>query len=51
MARAEPSSEPTYEMSVTLYDNGIVDAMMINYGDFVVRATLLELEPVDPPDC
>jgi len=48
---AEPSAEPTYEMSVTLYDNGIVDGMLIDYGDFVVRATLLELEPVDAPDC
>lgn len=50
-AVSEPSSEPTYEMSVTLYDNGIVDGMLIDYGDFVVRATLLELEPVDAPDC
>ena len=48
---AEPTAEPTYEMSVTLYDNGIVDGMLIDYGDFVVRATLLELEPLDPPDC
>ncbi len=48
---AEPTSEPTYEMSVTLYDNGIVDGMLIDYGDFVVRATLLELEPVEAPDC
>ncbi len=48
---AEPSSEPTYEMSVTLYDNGIVDGMLINYGDFVVRATLLDIEAVDPSDC
>lgn len=48
---AEPTSEPTYEMSVTLYDNGIVDGMLIDYGDFVVRATLLELEAVEAPDC
>jgi hypothetical protein len=42
---------PTYEMTVTLYDNGIVDGMLIDYGDFVVSATLVELEPVDQPDC
>lgn len=48
---ADGSSEPTYEMSVTLYDNGIVDGMLIDYGDFVVSATLLELEAVEPPDC
>lgn len=45
------SAEPTYEMSVTLYDNGIVDQMLIDYGDFVVSATLIELEPVDRPNC
>ncbi len=48
---AEPSPEPTYEMSLTLYDNGVVDEMLIDYGDFVIRATLLELEPVESPDC
>lgn len=48
---SEGTAEPTYEMSVTLYDNGVVDGMLINYGDFVIRATLLELEPIDRPDC
>ncbi len=44
-------STPIYEISVRLFDNGIIDAMDIDYGDFVIRATLEELEALDPPDC
>ncbi|NNG02499.1 MAG: cell envelope integrity EipB family protein [Inquilinus sp.] len=48
---SEGGSEPDYEMSVTLYDNGVIDSMLIDYGDFTVRATLAELEALDRPDC
>ena len=48
---SEGNSEPEYEMSVTLYDNGVIDSMLINYGDFTVRARLAELEALDRPDC
>ncbi len=48
---ADGTAEPTYEMSVTLYDNGVIDDMMIDYGDFSIHATLIELEPIDKPSC
>lgn len=48
---AETAETPEYEMSVRLYDNGIIDRMLINYGDFTVRARLTQLEPLQPPDC
>jgi hypothetical protein len=44
------ASTPDYEMSLTLYENGVVDQMVIDYGEFSVRARLTDLEPV-PPSC
>ena len=44
-------STPIYEISVRLYDNGVIDTMDIDYGDFVIRATLRELETLAPPEC
>lgn len=41
---------PDYEIAVRLFDNGVIDTMDIDYGDFVVRATLTELEAL-PDDC
>ena len=44
-------STPIYEISVRLFDNGIIDTMEMDYGDFVIRASLLDLERLPPPDC
>jgi hypothetical protein len=41
---------PEYEMSVNLFDNGVVTDMTIDYGTFAVGATLNELAPLDS-DC
>lgn len=44
-------SEPDYEIALTLLDNGIVSRMDIDYGDFVVRATLDRIEPLPASGC
>lgn len=42
---------PEYEMSVQLYDNGVIDSMDIDYGDFIIRASLRELEALPDDGC
>jgi len=46
----EAGPVPDYEIAVRLYDNGVIDAMDIDYGDFVVHATVSELEAL-PAAC
>lgn len=42
---------PDYEMTMMLLENGIATALTIDYGDFVVDATLETLEPLPQPTC
>lgn len=37
---------PDYEIGLVLLDNGVSSDMLIDYGDFTVRARLKELEPL-----
>ncbi|MDM7947532.1 cell envelope integrity EipB family protein [Oceanibaculum nanhaiense] len=46
-----PGGLPDYEMGIRLYDNGIVTEMKLDYGDFVVNATLDTLEALPKPGC
>ena len=48
---AEEVAEPDYEMFVQLHDNGVVDRMRIDYGDFAVEARLTNIEPLAAPNC
>jgi hypothetical protein len=45
------SATPEYEQDLRIFANGVVDELILNYGDFVLGATLKELEALDPPDC
>jgi hypothetical protein len=48
----ESSSEtPDYELGMRLLDNGVSQAMDLDYGDYVIRATLDELEGLSKPSC
>ncbi len=47
----ETVSEPEHEQTLRLYANGIVDEMLLDYGDFVLRADLSLLEALPPLDC
>ncbi|MCC7271725.1 MAG: cell envelope integrity EipB family protein [Alphaproteobacteria bacterium] len=42
---------PEYEIGLNLLDNGVSSDMLIDYGDFTVRARLKELEAVPTPGC
>jgi hypothetical protein len=41
---------PDYEIAYRLFENGVVDDIVFDYGDYAIRATLkfLELKPRDP---
>ncbi len=43
--------EPVFRLSFDLYDNGVAKDFSMDYGEFVVTQTLVELEPVDAPAC
>ena len=50
-ALAQESATPDYEITVRLYANGVIDEMLIDYGDFVMAAELAELEVLEPSGC
>jgi EipB-like len=42
---------PDYELSMRLLESGISSEMTIDYGDYVVKATLKELQSLPKPTC
>jgi hypothetical protein len=47
----ETVSEPEHEQALRLYANGVVDEMLLDYGDFVLRAELSLLEALPEIEC
>ena len=47
----ETVAEPEHEQALRLYANGVVDEMLLDYGDFVLRADLGMLEALPDPGC
>ena len=47
----DPAGLPSYEVSFRLYDNGVATGLVMDYGDLVLGASLLELEMFPVPDC
>jgi hypothetical protein len=45
------SPQPDYELGMDLQDNGIARELVLDYGNFVVRAKLETLEPMPKPHC
>jgi len=37
---------PTYEVAMRYWENGVADAMLMDFGDFVMNAKLTELTPI-----
>ncbi|HZT87242.1 MAG TPA: cell envelope integrity EipB family protein [Stellaceae bacterium] len=49
---ADPNAEkPDYELGMRLLDNGVSENMLIDYGDYSIRATLTDIEPLPKPSC
>ena len=40
-----------YEQALRIHANGVVEDLVLNYGDFTVIATLKKLEKLPPADC
>ena len=47
----ETAAEPEHEQALRIFQNGIVDDLILDYEEFSVRATLKELETLEPPGC
>ncbi len=45
------STLPIQEQTLTLYENGVVSAIDLDFGDFSVKGTLTELEVNSSPQC
>jgi len=44
-------AEPEFEVSYRLVENGVAANLVLDYGEFAMRAILSKLEFLDPPDC
>jgi EipB-like len=42
---------PDYELGMRLLDNGVSQDMLIDYGDYSIRAKLDDIEPLSKPSC
>jgi hypothetical protein len=40
------AATPTYEVGMRYWENGVADAMLMDFGDFVMNAKLTELTPI-----
>ena len=47
----ETVSVPEHEQIFRIYANGVVDEMLLDYGDFTLRADLKTLEALPAPQC
>src|SRR5205823_2119061 len=43
--------KPDYELGMLLLDNGVSRDMLIDYGEYAIRAKLDEIEPLTKPNC
>ncbi|MGE5538904.1 MAG: cell envelope integrity EipB family protein [Gemmatimonas sp.] len=48
---ADPKPDPSYEVGLKLFDNGVADAFVLDYGEFTVNATLERIEPLPKVGC
>lgn len=45
------AEEPDYEETIRLFENGIMQDMILDYGDYVIHAKLDEIAPLPKPSC
>jgi hypothetical protein len=43
--------KPDYELGMRLLDNGVSQDMVIDYGEYSIRAKLDDIEPLNKPNC
>ena len=42
---------PSYQMSFTLYENGVTSDLVMDYGDYALSGALQKIEPLTSPSC
>jgi hypothetical protein len=42
---------PSYQMQFTLYENGVTNDLLMDYGDYALSGSLEQIEPLEKPDC
>ena len=42
---------PAYQMSFTLYENGVTNNLVMDYGDYALAGSIKDIEPLSSPDC
>jgi hypothetical protein len=42
---------PAYQMQFTLYENGVTNDLVMDYGDYALSGSLEEIEALAAPDC
>jgi hypothetical protein len=47
----EKGDLPEFEVSFRMFENGVSGDMVLDYGDVVLAGTLVELVPLEVPDC
>jgi hypothetical protein len=45
------AERPDYELGMRLLDNGVSQDMLIDYGEYSIRAKLDDIEPLTKPNC
>jgi envelope integrity protein B len=45
------AAEPEHEQSLQLYANGVVDRLVLDYGEFSILGTLSKIETLPKPNC
>ncbi len=45
------AAEPSHEIGMVMYDNGVGEDLLLEFGDFTVRARLIRLEMSERPSC
>ena len=45
------ANTPDYQLSIRLLDNGVSQDMSLDYGDYVLKAKLDDIEPLPKPGC
>lgn len=45
------AEKPDYELGMRLLDNGVSQDMVIDYGEYAIRAKLDDIEPLTKPNC
>jgi hypothetical protein len=45
------AEKPDYELGMRLLDDGVSQDMLIDYGEYSIRAKLDDIEPLTKPNC